>query len=93
MWDLETGNALRTFTGHAESVTAVAVSWNTRLAVSASYDKTLKVWQVESGHLLATFTCDGLATSCTFAGDHRIVAGDAVGHVHLLRLEEPKPKK
>lgn len=59
-----------------------------RLVVSASDDKTLRVWEVETGAALATFTCDSAAYCCAFADDPKlIVAGDAVGRVYFLRLE------
>ena len=41
-----------TLTGHKREVNAIAV--NGRLAVSASEDKTLKVWDMETGHELRT---------------------------------------
>src|SRR5262249_30918323 len=47
--------------GHAASVLAVAVTPDGRLAVSASYDKTLKVWDLASGAL--RHTLQGLADS------------------------------
>ena len=64
-----------------------------RRAVSASDDRTLKAWDLQSGAIVAAFTCDGAAYSCAFADAHTIVAGDAGGHLHFLRLEEPKPTK
>jgi WD40 repeat protein len=49
------GTALvRTLVGHSGWVNAVAVSGDGRRAVSASADKTLKVWDVESGRELRT---------------------------------------
>ena len=54
-----TGRYLRspvrlTLRGHTDSVDAVALTPDGRLAVSASRDKTLKVWEVESGRELRT---------------------------------------
>ena len=49
MWDLETGRALRTLEGHSDSVYGVAVTPDGKRAVSASWDKTLKVWDLETG--------------------------------------------
>jgi len=46
----------RTLAGHSNVVTAVALTENGRLAVSASWDKTLKVWDVVSGRELHTLT-------------------------------------
>ncbi len=88
MWDLETGRALRTLEGHSDSVYGVAVTADGKRAVSASGDKTLKVWDLETGMLLATFHCDASALCCTFAGNQKIVAGDDGGHLHFLQLEE-----
>jgi hypothetical protein len=51
------------------------------------------VWDLETGEVLATFTCDGGLTCCAFSDAVKlIVAGDAGGHIYLLRLEEPKAK-
>jgi NB-ARC domain/TIR domain/WD domain, G-beta repeat len=90
VWDVEAGRELRTLQGHTNSVNGVALSEDGRLAVSASWDHTLKVWDVETGGLTATFTCDGAAYCCAFITDDQFLAGDAGGHVHFLRLEEPK---
>ena len=61
-------------------------------AVSASDDETLKVWELNTGEVLAAFSCDGHALCCAFHDDKRIISGDAVGRVHFITLEEPKRK-
>jgi WD40 repeat protein len=43
------GPLLRTLTGHTHSVNAVALTPDGRRAVSGSGDRTLKVWDLESG--------------------------------------------
>ena len=45
---------LRTLTGHTGGVDGVAVTADGKRAVSASEDKTLKVWDLESGRELRT---------------------------------------
>ena len=47
---------LRTLSGHSDVVTAVAVTPDGQLAVSASYDRTLKVWGLGSGRELRTLS-------------------------------------
>jgi len=65
----------------------VAVSAHGWSTVSASLDRTLKVWDLETGSVVATFTRNADALCCAIAGDRRIVAGDASGRVHFLSLE------
>lgn len=43
------GPLLRTLAGHTSDVTAVAVTSDGRLAVSGSWDKTLKMWDLATG--------------------------------------------
>jgi WD40 repeat protein len=52
--EVKSGRELRTLIGHTGPVYGVAMSGDGRLAVSASSDKTLKVWDVASGRELRT---------------------------------------
>ena len=54
VWDLTSGQELRTLAGHADGVNSVAVSADGRLALSGSDDRTVKVWDLETGNCLAT---------------------------------------
>ena len=54
VWDLESGQSIRTLEGHSSRVTGVAITPDGRRAVSASDDKTLRVWDLESGQSLRT---------------------------------------
>jgi WD40 repeat protein len=84
---------LRTLAGHTDVVLAVAAPGDGQRAVSASSDHTVKLWDLDTGEVIATFTCDGAARCCAYSDVLKlIVAGDAGGHVHFLRLEEPKAK-
>jgi WD40 repeat protein/nucleoside phosphorylase len=84
VWDLETGARLATLAGyakaswypgtpHARVVTACAVTPEGQRVVSASYDKTLKVWDLETGALLATLEHAGGVTACEVTPDGRRV--------------------
>lgn len=48
------GGYERTLSGHASSVYGCAVTHDGRRLLSASWDKTLKVWDLQSGHQLMT---------------------------------------
>ena len=72
VWDLESGEALRTLQGHGKEVRAVALSGDGRRAVSASGDHTLKVWDLESGEALRTLKGhSGGVSAVALMGDGR----------------------
>ena len=48
VWDLASGQELRTLTGHTDWVNGVAVTPDGSRAVSASADRTLKVWDISA---------------------------------------------
>jgi WD40 repeat protein len=86
------GPLIRTLEGHASGVKAVALTPDGRRAVSGSDDNTLKVWDLESGSLIASFTGESSMFSCAVSPDGlTIVAGEASGKVHFLRLEGIAP--
>jgi WD40 repeat protein len=89
VWDVASGRELYTLTGYTGSVNAVAVALTAdgRLAVSASEDHTVRLWELTSGASAATFTCDSQVNCCAFWHREVIVAGDAGGCVHFLRIE------
>ena len=61
---------LRTFTGHSGYVLSCAFSKDGRLFVSASADKTLKIWDVQTGQCKCTLWGHSLGvTSCSFSPD------------------------
>ena len=47
---------LRTLSGHTDSVKAVAIAPDGKTAISASWDKTLKIWDTETGTEVRTLT-------------------------------------
>jgi WD40 repeat protein len=66
----------------------VAVDDGGRRVISASGDNTLKVWDLEAGVPLLTFSGEGGFRMCVLAPDDcTVVAGDHWGQVHILRLE------
>jgi hypothetical protein len=47
LWEVAAGRPLPTFEGHADAVTAVALSADGRYALSGSADRTLKLWALD----------------------------------------------
>jgi WD40 repeat protein len=73
LWDIETGNCLKTLQGHADIVNSVAFSPDGKTLASGSDDRTIRIWnittgdcrQILTGHksqiTAVTFTPDGLS--------------------------------
>jgi WD40 repeat protein len=86
LWDLASGALLRTFAGHTDRIWDVAVLPGGLLAVSASDDNTLKLWNLETGTVVATFYGDAPYHCVSAASHDAIVAGDALGRIHVLSV-------
>src|SRR5262249_50403134 len=83
------GRGLRTLEGHTEGVNAVALTADGKRAMSASADRTVAVWDIETGALIASFDTDFVVRTCAVAADGlTFVAADQQGCVHFLRLEK-----
>jgi WD40 repeat protein len=56
MWNVTTGELLRTFEGHRDTVDAVAISPNGELLLSGGNDSEARLWDIESGQVTKKFT-------------------------------------
>ncbi|MEH2274989.1 MAG: ribosome assembly protein 4, partial [Nostoc sp.] len=56
LWDVATGKAVQTLTGHSSAVTSVVFSPDGQRLASASYDNTIKLWDVATGKAVQTLT-------------------------------------
>ena len=85
LWDLETGETLRTLQGHSSSVFAVAVLADGRRALSGSDDTTLRLWNFKTGATLRTLEghTDGVSAVAVLADGSRALSGS---DDHTLRL-------
>jgi WD40 repeat protein len=87
------GQTLRSLKGHTSSLRTVTVTPDGRHAISASWDGTLRLWDLDSGKEPATFTGEDHMWRCAVSPDGQtIIAGEYSGQVHLLRLVEADPQ-
>ena len=83
---------LRSLEGHTGWVRAVAVSPDGRLIVSGSDDRTVKVWDLENGHLLGSLEGHtGQVTAVAVSLDGRWIASGSVDHtIRAWEVESSK---
>ncbi len=78
LWDVASGKLMRTLSGHTDSIFGgVAFSPDGKFALSGSYDKTLKYWNLETGQLVRSIESNG--GSPAFSPDgRRALHGNAI---------------
>ena len=85
LWDVATGNEVRTLRGHTNAVIAVAFSPDGRTLASASHDQTVKVWDAATGQDIKTFVDQGEIVVTLSAGGPSSLAR------HSARMGAPSP--
>ncbi|MGE5656004.1 MAG: WD40 repeat domain-containing protein [Actinomycetota bacterium] len=75
LWNLGTGELIRTLTGHSDRVNTVAISPDGQILVSGSSDETIKLWSLSSGEVIRTLLGHSLGVnSVAVSPDGQIVA-------------------
>jgi WD40 repeat protein len=66
VWELATGQALKTLSGHTEQVYQVVLSPDEKQLLSVSYDRTIRIWDLTTGKELKRFDghSDGVQGAC-----------------------------
>merc|ERR1719310_906725 len=84
VWELSTeadaeavGYARKSFNGHSEPVSSIVISSDGQFALSASWDKTMRLWDLNTGTTVRTFQGHAKdVNSVAFSADNRqIVSG------------------
>jgi WD40 repeat protein len=80
---------LRTLAGHTDWVNSLAVSPDGQKVVSASFDKTVKIWQLHTGELLHTLAGHTKGVFCTAItpDGHVVVSGSWDATIKLWKLD------
>jgi len=86
---------LQTLEGHTDLITVVVFSSDGRRLASggSSKDRTLRVWNAETGILQQTLRCKGQVNSAAFSQDGRWLASGSCDEVQLWNSESDMPQQ
>lgn len=88
LWDIRSGQKIRSFIGHKKPILAAAFSSDGRKVVSGSQDKTFKVWSVETGRQLESSANDLFPTVISFSHDgNYALTGSFDGSIKLWDIQ------
>ncbi len=79
------GSLLHTFEGHTSDVTCVEFNMELRQLHSSGDDGTVRVWDIDTGRLLRTFTFDGVETDTICMLGDTVFAGNDDGKVIVIK--------
>jgi WD40 repeat protein len=74
LWDVDTGQLVRSFPGHKARVRALALSPDGRQVLSVGQDGTLRLWNVETGAEIRQWSASTGIQCLAFAPDSRLAA-------------------
>jgi WD40 repeat protein len=81
-WDIATGEARKTLTGHTGRIYALAFTADGRTLLTGALDGTARLWDWQSGNELHRFVGQGLIGSAIFSPDEQFVlVGSSDGKV------------
>ncbi|XP_065874228.1 autophagy-related protein 16 [Euphorbia lathyris] len=92
VWDANSGRVRHTLTGHLDKVCAVDVSkTSSRHVVSAAYDRTIKVWDLQKGYCTNTIVFPSNCNAVCFSMDGlTICSGHVDGNLRLWDIQTGK---
>ena len=62
MWSSDTGKCFHTFRGHTAEIVCLSFNPQSTLVATGSMDTTAKLWDIHSGHEVATLAVDHVIT-------------------------------
>lgn len=82
--DFETNKIVRQFKGHKSRITDLCFSPDGRWVVSGSYDGSVRVWDLPSGHMIDVFKTDSIPTALSFSANGEFLATSHADHLGVF---------
>jgi WD40 repeat protein len=76
-WDVQTGEKIRNFAGHATAINALALSRDGAIMASASTDHTVRLWDVETGSSTQVLDVDARLINLSPDGKLLVTGGES----------------
>jgi WD40 repeat protein len=68
VWDVQTGDCLKTLSGHTNWIYSVLFTENGQTVISCCQDETIKIWDFQTGECLRTLKTDRLYEGMNIEG-------------------------
>jgi len=91
IWDVLTGTTIHILTGHQSHVESVVFSPDGTKLLSVSFDKTARIWSVESGNLIHVFKHKSYIKTAKFGSNGKLLLISSLdGSCHLWNVNTGK---
>ena len=93
LWDVRTGNLDLDFCGHTHAVMSLLLINNDELLLSGSRDGTIRLWKVDTGHMLAMFDLQSQVKYMSVQGngqEYYLATTMKTGPIALFRIHFPR---
>lgn len=89
LWDIESGEQLKVFSRHNNTINSIAITPNEKYIISGSSDGNIKLWDIESGEELKTFIGhkNSINTLSVTSDGKYIISGSADNTLKLWDIE------
>ncbi|MBM4068867.1 MAG: hypothetical protein FJ271_07965 [Planctomycetes bacterium] len=91
VWDADTGKPVRRWAAHANAITAIACSSDGKRLASASFDRTVHLWDPDTGIEIQKLGHRDNVRAIAFAPDGKRLA--SAGADKIIRLWAPDPRQ